>query len=93
VAISYGDPGVAWVGDDSFLGHFLSRLHADRIEVSAWFGPPVTGGDPIQLNLRAEEWITEHVALLDAAATAASPQSEESRTRTEPIALPPAVRI
>ena len=41
VAIEYDDPDDAWVGDDSFVTHFLSAFRKRRMRVRLVFGPPL----------------------------------------------------
>jgi 1-acyl-sn-glycerol-3-phosphate acyltransferase len=41
IAIEYEDPADAWVGDDSFLGHFLTAFRKRRMRVRLAFGEPM----------------------------------------------------
>jgi 1-acyl-sn-glycerol-3-phosphate acyltransferase len=42
VAISYDPPELAWVGDDSFLPHWLQLAGSRRARAFVRFGPPIT---------------------------------------------------
>jgi 1-acyl-sn-glycerol-3-phosphate acyltransferase len=41
IAIEYEDPEDAWVGDDSFVGHFLTSFRKRRVRVRLVFGKPL----------------------------------------------------
>jgi 1-acyl-sn-glycerol-3-phosphate acyltransferase len=57
VAIEYADRADAWVGDGSFLGHFLTCFRKRRVEVSIAFGPTLRAAEVDDLKGRAESWI------------------------------------
>ena len=65
VAIAYHDPLDAWVDDDDFLSHFLTRFAASRMQVSLRFGPRLHGDDPSEIAERARRWIAEQLEELD----------------------------
>lgn len=58
-AIWYEDMENAWVGDDTFVGHFLRVFRKPVIRVNVAYGPPMTDPDPEILRDRAWSWIRE----------------------------------
>ncbi len=74
VAISYSDRRDAWVDDDDFISHFLSRFGEPQMNVSLAFGPALYGDDGVDLARRAEAWIIERLRTLDRAMIAGAPQ-------------------
>jgi lyso-ornithine lipid O-acyltransferase len=62
VALEYQKPGMAWVGDDTFLGHFFREFHTKTIRVKVKFGTAMTSDDGEELRLKAHEWITQETA-------------------------------
>jgi 1-acyl-sn-glycerol-3-phosphate acyltransferase len=65
VAIAYRDRGDAWVGDDTFVRHFVERFSQPRMEVAIAFGPTLYGNDGVKLAARAERWIGDRLLTLD----------------------------
>jgi len=59
LAIAYHDPRDAWVGRETFLGHFLRAFSKRETHVTLAFGEPLGPGDAEALRLRAWEWIRE----------------------------------
>jgi hypothetical protein len=57
VAISYPDPGDAWVEEAPFVPHFLERFRKPWIEVHVAFGAPVRAGEVADLREHARDWI------------------------------------
>ncbi len=57
VAIDYPDPANAWVGDATFLPHFLQAFAKKYLEVRIAYGPPLVHDDARQLVARTREWI------------------------------------
>ena len=57
VAIEYAAAADAWVGDDTFVRHFLERFAEPRMSVRLAIGPPLRHIDADMLRARAEEWI------------------------------------
>lgn len=58
VAIEYENPNIAWVGDDTFIGHFLREFGARRTEVRVCFGEPMTDDDGERLCTNVHQWIS-----------------------------------
>ncbi len=64
-AISYPDATDAWVGDDTFLRHFLQCFGKPRVDVTTAFGPELFDADAEALCARAERWVRAALARLD----------------------------
>lgn len=62
VALEYQKPGMAWVGDDTFLGHFFREFHTKTIRVKVKFGEPMISDDGDYLRDQAHEWISREAA-------------------------------
>lgn len=62
VAIEYADRSDAWVGDDTFVGHFLRAFSKKDIRVEVSFGPPLRDEDPEALRNVAWHWIRSVLA-------------------------------
>ena len=45
VAIHYADPGTAWVGNDTFFGHFFRQMGKPATKVIMRYGDPVANPD------------------------------------------------
>lgn len=58
VAIEYGNRADAWVGDDSFITHFIRVFGKKKIRVNVYYGPVIRDGDAASLKEAAEQWIT-----------------------------------
>jgi len=56
-AIWYEERENAWVGDDTFIGHFLRVFRKPVMRVHVAYGPPITGMDPEELRVQAWTWI------------------------------------
>lgn len=57
VAIEYENPNMAWVGQDTFIPHFLREFGARCTRVKVAFGEPVRGEDGEALRREVQEWI------------------------------------
>lgn len=84
VAIEVGDPADAWVGDESFLGHFLICFRKRRIRVAIAFGPVLRPEGPGDLRAAAERWIRARLEELDAWRAVPA----EPAPRSGPLAVP-----
>ncbi len=94
IAIAYGSPDDAWVGDDSFVRHFLERFGLPEMRVSVAIGPPLRGTDGGELRDAAEAWIGDRVDRLErelGTRNAVPPMAEDDdRTiDTDSVLLPP----
>ena len=57
VAIEYLDPNDAWVGDDTFLPHFLKAFGKKRTYIYISAGPEFTGTTAEELRVKSWEWV------------------------------------
>lgn len=65
VAIEYEDSDDAWVGDDSFLRHFLQAFRKPRVRLRIAFGPPMRARDVDDLHDATRDWILARVRSAD----------------------------
>ncbi|MEW6774823.1 MAG: lysophospholipid acyltransferase family protein [Bdellovibrionota bacterium] len=61
VAIEYGDPEDAWVGDESFFGHFLRCLGKRTVHIRLAFGPVLGERSAQELREFSERWIRSNL--------------------------------
>ncbi|MBM4371498.1 MAG: 1-acyl-sn-glycerol-3-phosphate acyltransferase [Deltaproteobacteria bacterium] len=61
VAIWYEAREDAWVGEDTFVGHFLRVFRKPAIRVHVAYGPPMTDTDPEKLRSAAWTWIRDNL--------------------------------
>jgi len=69
VAVEFKNKQMAWVGDDTFLRHFIEAFGHWRIEVDVSMGAPLSGNDGDALRNETEAWTaaeTERLAKLQA---------------------------
>ncbi len=59
MAVSYEDPACAWVGEDSFIRHFLEIFGKKRNKVFVRFGPVLEAGAEADVGEAARRWIIE----------------------------------
>ncbi len=78
VAVSYENAQDAWVGDDTFLAHFLRVFARPGIDVRIAFGPVLVDTDPERLRLRAWEWIDRNVRFQELPNSARNQKKERS---------------
>lgn len=57
VAIEYDDPADAWVGNDTFIRHFMQTFSKRHIGVTVTFGPLMRDDDPVRLQNSSWQWI------------------------------------
>jgi 1-acyl-sn-glycerol-3-phosphate acyltransferase len=57
VAIDYSDPADHWIGDDTFLPHFLRRFGEPVMRVQVRYGDAIWSDDPQILLAEAKAWI------------------------------------
>jgi len=70
VAIEYREAEDAWVGDDTFIGHFLKRFRRSKMQVDVSFGPVIRGSDGEGLRAITQDWLREELQALNAPAIA-----------------------
>jgi len=58
VALEYQDPSDAWVGEDTFVGHFLKTFSKPRVSVRVHFGPVLNSSEGVTLQNGAWHWIS-----------------------------------
>lgn len=59
IALFYDEPDVAYIGDDTFLPHFLKLSQMKEVTGRISFGPLLQGEDTCQ---RAQDWINQEQA-------------------------------
>jgi 1-acyl-sn-glycerol-3-phosphate acyltransferase len=57
VAIEYGSPDDYWLGNDTFLPHFLRRFGEREMHTYLRYGPTLQGGDAPEMLRQARAWI------------------------------------
>ncbi len=57
VAIEYENQDMAWIGNDTFVPHFMQTFCHRRVRVSVSFGAPLSGNDAAVLRESAENWV------------------------------------
>ena len=62
MAIEYLDLRDAWIGDDTFIPHFMRCFGKKRTHIYLRYGQPVSGDDPGQLVRTCQEWINQQIA-------------------------------
>lgn len=66
VALEYLDANDAWVGEATFIPHFLRTFGKKRTEVRLAFGPRLIGEDSEELRQKTRGWIADELAHLHA---------------------------
>ncbi len=64
VAIEYEDSNDAWVGNESFVNHFIKTFSKKRIEAYVHYGPFMKSEDGEKLERDAWNWISGNVRQL-----------------------------
>jgi 1-acyl-sn-glycerol-3-phosphate acyltransferase len=59
VAIHYIDPKDAWIGNDTFIGHFLRQMGKPQTKVIVHYGTPVVSSDYQTLKEQTKQQIEE----------------------------------
>lgn len=57
MAIDYADNGDYWVGDDTFVPHFLRSFAKWKTVVTIEYGAPIKGKDKQELMVKTQNWI------------------------------------
>lgn len=63
-AIEYGSPADYWIGEDTFLPHFIRRFGEKNMRVAVRYGEPIQSEDPDFLLRETQEWIDAQIPLL-----------------------------
>lgn len=61
VAIEYQSKSDYWIGDDTFLPHFIKQFSKREINVFVRFGAPIKSNDSDYLKRTVAEWINEQL--------------------------------
>jgi 1-acyl-sn-glycerol-3-phosphate acyltransferase len=61
VALEYGEKADAWVGNATFVPHFLSRFGEKRIYARIRYGEPLSGNDPVEMMVAVRGWMDEQL--------------------------------
>ena len=61
VAIEYLDLGDSWVGDDTFVPHFIRCFGKRRTHIVLRYGQPVSGDDASELLKTCQTWIDQQI--------------------------------
>lgn len=61
VALDFDDPGDYWLGNDTFVGHFLRRFGRRKVRCRVHIGPPLCGADSRILLTDAHDWIRQNL--------------------------------
>lgn len=61
VALEYGSTKDYWIGNDTFLPHFIRRFGEKNMLVSVRYGPLLTGNDPDLLLTQTQKWMDEQI--------------------------------
>ncbi len=64
VAVEYQNYDDAWIGDDTFLPHFLKVFKKKKTFVKLCFGPEIRSKNPQQSLHQAHTWIKEKTAIM-----------------------------
>ena len=64
MAITYSRADAAWVGDDTFIPHFLRTFRRKRLGIQLSYGPRLQDPDEISLLGKAQSWIDEELVRL-----------------------------
>ena len=59
VAIEYDDRDASWIGDDTFIDHFMRTFGRHKTAVRITFGEPISGINENSLLVRSREQIQE----------------------------------
>lgn len=57
VGVEYEHPSDAWIGDDTFIRHFMQTFSRRRVRATVTFGPVMKGDDPVKLMKTSWKWI------------------------------------
>lgn len=62
VALEYEQVEDAWVGDETFLPHFLKTFGRKKTRAKIRFGPPIFDSDGEQLRAKVTQWMKQNLA-------------------------------
>lgn len=61
VALEYGSEADYWIGNDTFLPHFIRRFGEKNMRVAVRYGAPLTSDDPAFLLSETQKWIDAQI--------------------------------
>lgn len=61
VALEYGSEKDYWIGNDTFLPHFIRRFGEKNMRVAVRYGAPLTSDDPDFLLAETQKWIDAQI--------------------------------
>ncbi|MEM6725560.1 MAG: lysophospholipid acyltransferase family protein [Bacteroidota bacterium] len=62
MAVEYRNPGMYWVGKDTFLPHFFRTFKSWQNQIFIHYGTPLSGDTPEEMAQHAMNWINETIA-------------------------------
>jgi 1-acyl-sn-glycerol-3-phosphate acyltransferase len=65
VAVEYEDKSMAWIGDDTFVPHFLRAFGKWRVRLTISIGPMMKDTDGESFRQKVHAWIDEETQRLD----------------------------
>lgn len=64
MAIEYQDPDDAWVGDDTFIPHFLQVFAKPKVVCEVHYGAPMWESDGDVLREKVQTWVNRELTLM-----------------------------
>lgn len=61
VALEYGSAADYWIGNDTFLPHFIRRFGEKHMRVAVRYGAPLYSDDPVFLLSETQKWIDAQI--------------------------------
>ena len=61
VALEYGSEKDYWIGNDTFLPHFIRRFGEKNMQVAVRYGAPLCSDDPGFLLSETQKWIDAQI--------------------------------
>ncbi|RMG85913.1 MAG: 1-acyl-sn-glycerol-3-phosphate acyltransferase [Bacteroidetes bacterium] len=65
IALEYTDPHDAWLGDETFVPHFMRTFRKWKTRVSIWYGPVLSSEDADELVDESRSWINDKLLILN----------------------------
>ncbi len=64
IAIEYHEPTDAWVGNDTFLPHFVRCFGKKQTFIKIAYGPPLSNPEPNDLRTEVKDWIDQSLSVM-----------------------------
>lgn len=61
MAIEYGDKGDAWIGNDTFIPHFVRCFGKKKTHIDMVYGSPISGDEANEIMEEVKGWIDEEL--------------------------------